>query len=119
MVRDLQPRVLVVVNKPRPDWVKPLAKYGATLAVFEIFQSEDNKRLFRVNGEHPAGPAEVISVCRIDELMRRWLVVETPAGLNVSSRRPNTVLIPHKYLSAMAPSARTIGSATAALLKSV
>ena len=83
MLKEHQPRVLVVVNKPKLEWIKPLANFDAVLAVFEVFQSDDGKRLFRVNGEHPIGPAEIISICRPDDLMRRWLRVETPAGLRV------------------------------------
>ena len=92
MLKEHQPRVLVVVNKPRLDWIKPLAKHEAALAVFEIFQSDDNKRLFRVNGEHPIGPAEVISICRFDNFMRRWLLVETPAGLRVPHGHKITIV---------------------------
>ena len=84
MVKEHQPRVLVVVNKPRPEWINSLAKHRAILAVFEMFQSDDDKMLYRINGEHPVGPAEVISVCKFDELMNRWLLVESPAGLKVS-----------------------------------
>jgi hypothetical protein len=92
MLEDLPPRVLVVLNKPRPDWVKPLAKYGAIVAVFEIFQSEENKRLFRVNGEHPLGPTEAITLCHQDNLMRRWLLVETPASLNTTPGQRLTII---------------------------
>lgn len=92
MIKEHQPRVLVVVNKPRPEWIKPLAKFNAMLAVFEIFQSDDNEHLFRVNGEHPVGPAEVISVCKFDDLMNRWLLVESPAALRVPHQGKITII---------------------------
>jgi hypothetical protein len=84
MMKGCQPRVLVVVNKPRTEWVKPLSNYDAKLAVFEIFRSDRNEYLFRVNGEHPIGPSEIITRCSFDGLMTRWLVVDSPVGLGVA-----------------------------------
>jgi len=92
MVKDCQPRVLVVVNKPQTNWIEPLAKHKAVLGVFEVFQSDRNEHLFRVNGEHPAGHEDVISVCRFDELMNRWLLVESPVGLRVPHQRKTTIV---------------------------
>lgn len=91
MIKEYQPRVLVVVNKPRPEWVNRLAEFEAMLAVFEIFKSDDEQHLFRVNGEHPIGTAEIISVCRFDELMNRWLVVENPISLRVPHQGTMTI----------------------------
>jgi hypothetical protein len=87
MFRDHPPRVLVVVNKPRPDWVKPLANVDAMVAVFEIFRSDQDQHLFRVNGDHPVGTAELVSVCRFDELMNRWLLVENPISLRTPGQK--------------------------------
>lgn len=83
MLKANQPRVLVVVNKPRPDWIKSLAKYEAKLAIFEVFRSANSEYLFRINGEHPIGPSEVISNCAFDSFMSRCLLVESPGGLGV------------------------------------
>lgn len=86
MLKDQQPGILVVVNKPKPDWIKPLSTVGAMLAIFEMFKADNNEHLFRVNGEHPVGSAEVISICRFDELMNRWLIVENPIALRVPNQ---------------------------------
>ena len=86
MMKGRQPRVLVVVNKPKPDWIKPLAKYDAAVAVFEVFRNDRNDYLFRVNGEHPVGPSDIVTLCRFDPLIPRWLVVDSPAGLGVAPR---------------------------------
>jgi hypothetical protein len=83
LLKANQPRVLVVVNKPKPDWIKPLAKHEAKLAIFEVFRSANSEHLFRVNGEHPIGPSEVISNCTFDPLMNRCLLVESAGGLAV------------------------------------
>jgi hypothetical protein len=86
LLKENQPGVLVIVNKPCPEWVKPLEKFGAMVAVFEVFKSDDDEHLFRVNGEHPVGSAEVISLCRFDALMNRWLLVENPISLRVRNQ---------------------------------
>jgi hypothetical protein len=92
MVKEIHPRVLVVVNKPRPHWAKELKKIDALLAVFEMFKSDDdNEYMFRVNGEHPVGAAQLLSVCRFDDLMNRWLVVEDPIALRVSGQTHLTI----------------------------
>ena len=83
MLKASQPRVVVVVNKPKPDWVKPLSKYGAKLAVFEVFCSANSEYLFRVNGEHPIGPSEVITDCLYNSFMSRCLQIESPERLAV------------------------------------
>jgi len=81
LMKGKQPRVLVVVNTPRPDWVAPLNRYDAWLAIVEAFRSERNEFVYRVNGKHPTGASEVVTVCRHDAVLPRWLVVESPASL--------------------------------------
>ncbi|HUV04638.1 MAG TPA: hypothetical protein VMX94_05975 [Armatimonadota bacterium] len=94
MMKGRQPRVLVVINTPRPEWAKALEQYGAGLAVFEVFRSEKNHHIFRVNGEQPRRLAGVVSLCSLDPLMPRLLKVDSPACLGVE---PNTrVLIRYR-----------------------
>jgi hypothetical protein len=83
MLKDLPPRVLVIVHKPKPDWARRLSTINALVAVFEVFRSDENKYLFRVNGEHPIGATEKISHCKIDQLVNRWLLLSDPIGLRV------------------------------------
>jgi hypothetical protein len=77
LIQSGQPGVLVVVNKARPDWAKRLAEFGAKVAVFEMFKDGKDGLLFRINGEHPIGRYDSISICHFDPLMRRLLVLET------------------------------------------
>jgi hypothetical protein len=81
LMKGKQPKILVVVNTPRPDWVAPLNRYDAWLAIVEAFRSERNEFVYRVNGKHPSGAPEVVTVCRYDAVLPRWLVVESPASL--------------------------------------
>jgi hypothetical protein len=84
MIKDFQPRVLVVVNRPCPEWVPRLAEFDGKLVVFEMFTAGGDDFLFRVNGDHPVGESDRISICSFDPLMTRWLLIDTPisfAGL--------------------------------------
>jgi hypothetical protein len=78
LVKECQPKVLVVVNKPKPDWAKKLAEFEAKLVVFEMFNAGDDDFIYRVNGDHPVGKCDLISACRPSPLMNRWLMVQSP-----------------------------------------
>lgn len=78
-----QPKVLVIVNEPEPNWVKPLQKRGATLAIFELFRGDDETELFRVNGEYPSLITRSISKCRFHPTIPRLLGVENPDNLSI------------------------------------
>jgi hypothetical protein len=81
MVKDCQPKVVVVVNAPKPDWAERLAEFDAKVVVFEMFTAGDDDFVYRVNGDHPVGKSEILSTCRASPLMNRWLVVESPIVL--------------------------------------
>lgn len=79
MVRGSDPKVLVVVNETCPDWVRPLQMFGAELAVVEVFRSDTRPPMFRVNGYDVRPPATTVTTCRLDPLLPRMLIVDTPA----------------------------------------
>ncbi|HBB89949.1 MAG TPA: hypothetical protein DC047_20285 [Blastocatellia bacterium] len=85
MMKGKAPRVLVLVNTPKPTWIKPLEMHDCIVATFEIFRSQRNKHIFRVNGKHPSEPREIISICVVESLIPRFLRVESPAGLGVQA----------------------------------
>jgi hypothetical protein len=78
LLKDHQPNVLVVVNRPKPAWVKKLATINAYVAVFEMFIAGESDYVFRINGVHPVGKSDKISAFRFDPLMRRWMIADTP-----------------------------------------
>jgi len=49
LFRSVSAKVLVIVNEPKKDWIKPLSEYRAILGVFELFRSDGNYEIFRVN----------------------------------------------------------------------
>ncbi len=81
MLLGAPPRVLVVVNLARPEWIRPLAALDALLCVIEVFRSQRNQISLRLNGERPQPPPDVISICRRDRTLRRMLLVDSPALL--------------------------------------
>jgi hypothetical protein len=84
MVRGEQPRVWVIVDHPRPDWVGPLRGIGAVLGIIEIFRSATNQHSIRVNGEQPQAPTAEAIECRRDPLVLRLWRVASPAQLPIS-----------------------------------
>lgn len=86
MMKGKQPRVLVVVNTPRPEWGRALAPHGAAVATIEVFRSRDNRHTFRINGEYPKGPENVVSRCWLEPSLPRLMVVESPAAMAIPLR---------------------------------
>jgi hypothetical protein len=83
MMLGSQPRVLVLVNEPRADWVGPLARYDAIVGIAEIFRSPRNRYVIRMNGQHPESIGDVVSYCHVDPVLSNVLVVESPGSLGL------------------------------------
>jgi hypothetical protein len=91
LMKGRQPRVLVVVNTPKPEWVDALARYDALLAVFELFRSSLDKHVYRVNGQHPSSSPDVVSDFYCDLLLPNFAVVAAPAALGVPPKGSVTI----------------------------
>lgn len=83
LITGKQPQVLVIVNEPKPEWIKPLAQYNAILAIFELFRADDETEIFRVNGEYPTLYVDTISRCSPHQFAQRFLQVHDPERLNL------------------------------------
>lgn len=83
MVKGRQPRVLVVVDAEKREWVRPLRSFDAELLVLQMFRSDRNEHALRIDGYLPVPPGSVVSVCSADNLLPRFLVVHSPALLGV------------------------------------
>lgn len=86
MLKGEQPRVLVVVDTDRKEWIQPLKRYDAELLVLEKFRSDRNDYAFRIDGYLPSVPSSMVSECYFDSLVPRFLVVHSPALLHVPSQ---------------------------------
>ena len=82
MIKVNQPRVLVIVNRNVPEWVRHINALGGAVSVIEVFRSDRNEHILRLNGEFPSSSSnEMVSTCRLDDLMPRLLQVDSPAAL--------------------------------------
>ena len=81
MIRGDQPRMLVVVDMPCDDWKPALKENSAELAVFQIFRSERDRYLVRINGYYPTIEQPARSLCHFEQLLPNLLKVQKPAIL--------------------------------------
>lgn len=93
MIKGQQPRVLVVANVPVPGWREAVQPYSAVVAVFQIFRSQLNRHIFRLNGDFPSENSQIISTCRCWEI-HRFLKVDSPTQLEV--KRGETIILQHE-----------------------
>lgn len=92
MVKGAQPRVLVIVNRNVPDWIAPIRNIDGLLTVVEIFRSDRNRHILRVNGDYPlAGDSHIASRCRLDSVIPNLLLVDSPASLGLASGESITI----------------------------
>lgn len=77
MMKGKQPRVLVIVNMPCPEWAEILRQWDACVAVVQVYLSEKNELVLRINGEHPAARVEQAGDCFFEPPLP-LLIVDTP-----------------------------------------
>lgn len=90
MVKGLQPRVLVVVNAPRPEWARDIRPLGAIVSVLEVFRSRFNKFLYRLNGEQPIDRGVQSSRCTLE--LARMLRLHSPGILPPPDEDPIEII---------------------------
>lgn len=90
MMRGAQPRVLVIVNQSMPVWSNTLARYGAVVSVAEVFRSNRNRTILRINGDHPVPIGNIVSKCE-REPSTPFLTVNSPAALKVRPKGKVTI----------------------------
>ena len=93
MIKGEQPRVLVVVNVPVSGWREHFRPFGAVLAIFQIFRSQFNRYVYRLNGDFPSENNEIISTCRCWGI-HRFLKIDSPTQLDI--KRGQTITLHHE-----------------------
>ena len=86
LFENIPPQILLIVNQPKPEWVKPLKKYNAIIAVLELFRADDELEIFRVNGEYPVLLVDNISDCSFHPFVKRLLKIHNPDKLSLPPR---------------------------------
>lgn len=79
-------QVLLIINQPRQDWIKELAKDDIVTSVFELFRSDGEHEIFRVNGEYPSLLTDKVSDCVFHSVVPRLLKISHPDELGVPPR---------------------------------
>jgi hypothetical protein len=85
MMAGLPPDVLVVVDRPDTGWKRHLKPIGALLSIVEPFRGPNDETMFRVNGDQPQIPSDILTRCSRGEMRRFWKV-HSPAALPAASR---------------------------------
>jgi hypothetical protein len=80
MMAGLPPDILVVVDRPDTGWKRHLKPLGAMLGIVEPFRGPSDEIMFRVNGDQPEIPGDVLTRCSRGEMRRFWRV-HSPAAL--------------------------------------
>jgi hypothetical protein len=81
MIRGRSPNVYVIADQIKATWHQQLKPLGCHLGVVEVFRSEHNDHLLRVNGERPASSPPGIVPCRRDPVLPRTFIVDSPGQL--------------------------------------
>lgn len=85
MLKGSQPRVLVIVNRSVPGWYEPIHRLNGMLVVIEVFRSSRNRYTLLANDDWPGvDPEHVITTCQVDNVIRTFLKINSPAGLPVA-----------------------------------
>ncbi|EAQ48814.1 hypothetical protein [Leeuwenhoekiella blandensis] len=53
MIDSIQPKVMVIVNEPKPKWEIEVKKYNSYLSVFQIYKGLNGYELYRISGDTP------------------------------------------------------------------
>jgi hypothetical protein len=53
MVKDIQPKVMVIVDAPNAKWIEDFRRKGILVCIFEVFKGTNGYELYRINGDYP------------------------------------------------------------------
>lgn len=80
-------QVLVIMNQLRHEWILPLTKLGAFVAVFETYMGDGGREMFRANGAYPLTTSDVLSPCRYHPVISSLLGIEEPENLDLPNNQ--------------------------------
>ncbi|MCX2678318.1 hypothetical protein OOZ15_00040 [Galbibacter sp. EGI 63066] len=53
MIDQIPPKIMVIVNEPKPQWEAKIKEYNSYLSVFQIYKGLNGYELYRVSGDTP------------------------------------------------------------------
>lgn len=88
MMKAAQPGVLVVVNKGVPGWMEAVERAGGRLAIVEVFRSERNRHVLRVDGYWPVvHRSDVVTSGQLDRTLSSLLRIWVTSGIGSAGGR--------------------------------
>jgi hypothetical protein len=95
MMSGAPPEVLVIVDRPDTNWRRSLKAIDVALSIVEPFRGPGEELMFRVNGDQPELPGNVLTRCSRGNVRRLWRV-HSPAALPGSARPDELLEILHE-----------------------
>jgi hypothetical protein len=81
MVKDVKPKVLVMVDELTEEWEKELTKAGATICIFQVYKNKEGAHAFRIHGKYPKIFKETKSHCEFIKSPANTIIVHEPEWL--------------------------------------
>lgn len=53
IIREQQPKVLVIVDEPRSEWEEELKRLGVSICVFQVYRNTVGGESYRLDGDYP------------------------------------------------------------------
>lgn len=82
LIQSSPVRILLILNEPKPEWLRQLKNYDVIVAIFELFRSESYDEVYRIDGEYPTNSVASISDCFLHPFMP-VLGIQDPDALTI------------------------------------
>lgn len=93
MMKGKPPNVLVIVNEPKPEWRKSFEHLDVLLGFFQVYRSSRNAHIYRISGDYPTPPAELVTKCTCNSHLQRLVEVYSPASEIIDSSEEFNILM--------------------------
>lgn len=99
LMLESAPKVLVIVNEQKTDWLEPLKKLDVYITTFQVFVSENGHESFLADGMYPLTYVELLSNCSLHPVASNVLRIHSPENLELPENREDLRLTYHNYLT--------------------
>lgn len=81
MIINRPPKLLVIVNEPKPIWEKELEVFQCDICVFQVYRNHNRRNLFRINGKYPQ-IGDLYSFCKYIKQVPYSVVLDSHSFLD-------------------------------------
>ncbi|MGC4059285.1 MAG: hypothetical protein QM743_14380 [Chitinophagaceae bacterium] len=97
MVRDVKPKILILIDEVDVDFQKELENMGAVVCLFQVYKNKDGSHAFRLHGEYPK-LFERSSHCKFVKSMAHTIEIFEPSWF-ISEVKKNEREVTKRYLN--------------------